>query len=233
MKVRPIIFNREEVVATLDGRKTQFRRLIDAQPVYANSLGVAFDADGWPVDYRNCPFGQQGERLRVKETWQVASCDNGPVVLYRADGDRWQPPYTGEDYGAGPSFDYDRYPTKNWARGYWAADVEEAGPWEPPTRMPLWAIRITLEIVSVRVERLQDITAEDALAEGSYLDRCPCMPRKKDKTPLDTMFRQTGCRDHGKEFRHLWESINGPGAWDSNPWVWAVEYRRVGGGSQA
>ena len=88
--------------------------------------------------------------------------------------------------------------------------------------MPRWASRITLEIAKVRVERLQEITDSDALAEGvqflggtiqSFADTDAGIPPRQ-ATPRDC-------------FHGLWESINGDDAWDSNPWVWVIEFRRI------
>jgi hypothetical protein len=81
-----------------------------------------------------------------------------------------------------------------------------ASQWKPSIHMPRWASRITLEVVSVRVERLQDISRVDAIAEGC------CDP--DSSTPK-------------LAFEMLWQSINGPGSWEANPWVWVVEFKRI------
>lgn len=90
--------------------------------------------------------------------------------------------------------------------------------WRPSIHMPRWACRIQLEIVSVRVERLQDINEADALAEG--------IPYRQ---AADWMGRGGARRDFGPKdaYRTLWEQINGAGSWDANPWVWVVEFKRV------
>lgn len=79
--------------------------------------------------------------------------------------------------------------------------------------MPRWASRITLEITEVRVQRLQEISEEDARAEGVQ------MPDGTPTPPDWWSYRQ--------EFSHLWESINGPGSWDANPWLWCISFRRT------
>jgi hypothetical protein len=85
--------------------------------------------------------------------------------------------------------------------------------------MPRWASRITLEVTAIRVERLQDISEADAQAEGA--DEAPTPMALMYSTPavMRTRYREG--------FAALWESINGPGSWDANPWVWVVEFRRV------
>jgi hypothetical protein len=96
----------------------------------------------------------------------------------------------------------------DYAADYNASDLGSLGPWKPSIHMPRWASRITLEIVSVRVERLQDISEGDAIAEGVGGD--------VTVTPCFSVDR----------YRELWESINGPGSWEANPWVWVVEFKR-------
>jgi hypothetical protein len=86
------------------------------------------------------------------------------------------------------------------------------GKLRPSIHMPRFASRITLEITAVRVERLQQIDEADARAEGICRTECPDWHATTD-------------------YRALWESINGPGSWDANPWVWVIEFKRVGGGN--
>jgi hypothetical protein len=97
--------------------------------------------------------------------------------------------------------------------------------------MPRWASRITLEVTGVRVERLQDISDDQAAAEGihrvsigsGYQDRFSAEP----VTWADAVETNAGHEDPSLAFRDLWESINGAGSWAANPWVWAVEFRRI------
>jgi hypothetical protein len=108
--------------------------------------------------------------------------------------------------------------------------------------MPRWASRITLEITGVRVERLNDCSEVDAMAEGvepPETERedhdwsiCPaCGGTGLHGSLGDNLgYREVDCTDcdtHAKRYRHLWNAINGPGSWDANPWVWVVEFRRL------
>lgn len=124
-----------------------------------------------------------------------------------------------------------------WVRETWAygvhaiaAERDEDGPfvyradgtdqgrlcarWRPSIHMPRSASRILLEITAVRVERLKDITWSDAAKEGIHVPR-----RARDRVDPEI-----GCV---AQFRRLWEQINGSGSWDTNPWVWVVEFKRV------
>jgi hypothetical protein len=101
--------------------------------------------------------------------------------------------------------------------------------------MPRWASRITLEITGVRVERLQDISEEDALAEGiccqNVIIGCNCNNGSHTEESADRYFFDD-CNEAGYEFAidayaGLWESINGPGSWELNPWVWCISFKRV------
>mgnify|MGYP000948559492 CR=1 FL=1 len=92
------------------------------------------------------------------------------------------------------------------------------GGWKPSIHMPRSASRILLEITGVRVERLQDISECDAKAEGSYV--CDYFGRRL----LDQSSNQ-GCYKWG--YRSIWESLNGSGSWDLNPWVWVVEFKTL------
>ena len=91
--------------------------------------------------------------------------------------------------------------------------------------MPRWASRITLDITAVRVERLQDVSEEDARAEGAARRISPGGDLAGAFDHVDTPI---GYRNH---FADLWRSINGNDSWDANPWVWVVEFKRVDAGA--
>lgn len=240
---RPILFSGEMVKVLLDGRKTQTRRVMKPQPSEGkggihpshkdNLTNVAapyFDAYcgapktlqnprgmgghwcWWTEDHRQsndwikCPYGVPGERLWVKEAhylygrWRRDGMTKAGKQKWRFVADK--------DKGAM----FPNAPPAIVCKG-----KVEVG-WFKRTSMfmPRWASRITLEIESVRVERVQDITAEDAIREGiseSYFD-CP------HGEPRCATY--TGC------FHKLWDSINGQkegGDWASNPWCWVLSFK--------
>lgn len=213
-KERPILFSAPMVRAILDGRKTQTRRVVKARhathPDYptfdvrgGTVYALEYDSDGlkaeWPMP---CPYGQPGERLWVRETWApVSTFDPSPDTgaFYRAD-------YLDDPHGPdGEKSPEGRYRT-----------------WKPSIHMPRWASRIDLEITGVRFERLQDINEADAFHEGA--ERPECGPFELHGVPVHPM---TGSYQEG--FKKLWQSINGPDSWAANPWVWVIEFQRIGG----
>lgn len=207
MKERPILFSSPMVRAILDGRKTQTRRIAkvtdkDCKPGMITPLaGFVPRTIANHISY--CPYGKQGDRLWVRETFGIGYKDG--------EGGYSAIPWTGS------------IPSKD-GKIFFRADFNENKndailPWKPSIHMPRWASRILLEITGVRVERLQDIGEEDAKAEGSYV--CDYFGRRL----LDQSSNQ-GCYKWG--YRSIWESLNGPGSWDLNPWVWVVEFKRIG-----
>ena len=219
MKERPIIMGAESVRAILEGHKTQSRRVINPQPKFIGAPNVPFKTDDTnSKGIINCPYGRVGDRLWVRETWKPGAWRNdGRVAIdYMASPELTHTPwaYMGEQAS--------RFIHK------WLAEVEKSGlvpneqgryEWEPgksplkwksPMFMPRWASRITLEITDVRVERLQDITEEDARAEGTT-------------SPL----RYVGALRH--KYKHLWDKLNAKRGypWESNPWVWVVSFKVV------
>ena len=208
MRERPILFSAPMVRAILDGSKTMTRRVVKPQPKRtgdgvlmwdASHRGMRFGSVGMDVPpnlVAHCPYGAPGDRLWVRETFGIDDEDGS--VLYFAD------PGTAQDAEHARACE-DRYPRRR-----------------PSIHMPRWASRILLEIVSVRVERLQDISHEDALAEG--IPPGGLTQRRFGVPGMSLAHYFDSARD---AFSVLWESINGPGSWAANPWVWVVEFRRV------
>ena len=235
MKEHPILFSGPLVRAILEGRKTQTRRIVKPQPVaspgyehatafhadteYSRALGATFagrdtnplrwwfaDASGPRAAYA-CPYGSPGDRMWVRETWCLAHTD-----------------YHDTDKEAGTR------PVKDGRFCFYAAtddvDTGDGSPWKPSIHMPRWASRITLEVTAVRVERLQVISEDDARAEG-IPDRCDhgCSSLCSCASCIEG-----GCQTAAAQYATLWDDINGDrAAWSSNPWVWVVEFKRIGG----
>lgn len=233
MKGKPILFNGPMVRALLEGRKTQTRRVVLAKhkpfPWRERHADTPFCQHTWPARRIGmhcpdcaagipslCPHGQPGDLLWVRETWAAVNTEGGPAWAYRADKEVRQPEYDGHDFGAGPSFNYDKYPGDYCM---WVSDLLAGEPdhrWTPSIHMPKWASRLTLRIIDVRVERVQDITREDAAAEGlgSLNTRVDSVYSAWDSDPLD-------------EFCELWNSLNARRAgcsWSDNPWVWVLSF---------
>ena len=198
VRERPILFSDRLVRAILDGRKTQTRRVVkgvgndNCLPMGPGLKTHVLDAPERGL----CPYGGPGDRLYVREAWHS-------VHDYREEWVRRQH----LDPSLPSMIDY---------RATHRGDLK----WRPSIHMPKWASRITLEVTGVRVERLQEITEEDAEAEG--VPGFCCNP---------TQWSPCGCggstaRD---QFRELWDEYNAPRgySWDANPWLWVIEFRRV------
>lgn len=243
MRERPIPFTGAMVRALLDGRKTQTRRVVKWRGLESglnlsfNSLRVGRAVDIWVLESPSrtstewrcaptrCPYGTRGDHLWVRETFY---CDNafypdgvGVSGLWReVDGKRVAVPVE-EQHAEMLAEDM-----------YYRADgdpefegAEGPTPWRPSIHMPRWVSRITLEITSVRVERLQDISEADAIDEGlewnARLD--PAGPSKWRVYTAE----KTGTNCPVSSYQSLWESINGAESWDANPWVWVVAFKRL------
>ena len=190
---RPILFSGAMVRAILDGRKTQTRRMVKGFPLQL--LAPENFTPEYVADPENefCPYGQMFDRLWVRETWaQPAALDPGPTV-YRAD------------YPACVPAGFENIPPADAIR------------WKPSIHMPRYACRLGLAITGVRVERLNDCSEADAIAEGIERDGDGWLSYAGGScVQLPTT-----------SYASLWDSINGAGAWEANPWVWVVEFRRV------
>ncbi|MEC5321553.1 morphogenetic protein [Brenneria populi subsp. brevivirga] len=204
MKERPIIFNAEMVRAILDGRKTQTRRVIktDHERGMVNPVVRGRNGEVSSVSCRLapmlCPHGQPGDRLWVRESFQGPLVSEELFEEYRAYPEKFETP------------EYCEYAADGGARPeYYDLDDNVHYGWRPSIHMPRWASRITLEITDVRVERLNDISDSDALAEG-----------------VSTAQMHSG-ESISDVFGRLWKSIYGSENWDANPWVWVIEFRRM------
>lgn len=209
MKEKQILFSAPMVRAILDGRKTQTRRVVkkaipDESFINAPYNGFAFvgqfNGGTYTVPFL-CPYGQPGDRLWVRETWQAYRQVN---VEYNECEEMESPK--------------DRHHGL-YEPVYRADGKSQPNKWFPAIHMPRDCSRITLDITNVRVERLHDISEADALAEG--------VEREGDGFRDYLMPETQVCATAKDSFLTLWQSINGPDSWAANPWVWVIEFKRV------
>lgn len=212
MTEKPILFNSVDVRAILEGRKTMTRRVIRPQPIYhIHSGALAFADQHCHPFYKSkrgiiSPYGQPGDRLWVRETSHAVTRPE----LYR--GRR-------VFYRADNDSPADLWPLK----------------WTPSIHMPRWASRINLEITAVRVERLQDISEEDAIAEGISCIGCTTCDDdgyqnywRDYSHPLKDGGWAYSISDPVTSFSTLWNSTAKSGEkWDDNPYVWVYEFKVV------
>lgn len=193
VKEKGILFNAEMVQAILSGRKTQTRRIISEKTLHL--FGVAASAGQChPIelcDQRSqsyyldfCPLGKPGDQLWVREAFAAGLCTES-TLAYRAT-----------------------HKTEDLEEG-WGETIK----WTPSIHMPRWASRINLLITGVRVERLRDISEQDAMAEGCAYG--------KGNGEIDLAVRPEN------HFPTLWASIYGAESWQANPWVWVIEFERM------
>jgi len=218
MKERPILFNGEMVRAILDGRKTQTRRMVKPQPRVVHSIhsdaSITTNRIFRKGDQRiHSPFGTSGDRLWVRETWGLMS--------YRDTTD-WCG-YSIKDVSEAEL--REQFLVEHAAN--WNLPNESAY-WRPSIHMPRWASRITLEITGVRVERVQDITEEDAMKEGceeaslEHVEDCEDADCALAGGPHDCCGYLVSAK---LRFKGLWQSTHNN--WDANPWVWVYEFKRI------
>jgi hypothetical protein len=189
-----MLFSAQMVRALLNGSKTQTRRVakhplaMAAKRILSYHGQTEFDCifEDESGGIIHCPYGKPNDRLWVREAWRVI--DVADCLAPREITSAYRIWYEA-DAPHQPGF----------------------GKYRPPMFMPRWASRISLEITGVRVERLQDITVSDAMAEGYD---------GSIKSPVDPSIEW---------YSGLWESINGPGSWSANPWVWVIDFKKIQG----
>lgn len=232
MKERPILFSAPMVRAILAGTKTQTRRVVKPRHQWFLDLSATEQVRNW--HRRPFPYGQPGERLWVREAWRIGAWDeeNQRIAVDYITGPdkRWrQTPLTPEGQElfdrlwAQSSDECRRKGIQPNADGnYRWKPGESPLRWRPSMFMPRWASRITLEVTGLRVQRLQDISEADAIAEGITGPHNVGYPAFR--VPDDSKPRYS-CASAA--FEALWCQINGADSWDANPRVWVVEFRRV------
>lgn len=204
MADKPIIFSGPMVMALLDGRKTQTRRVLKPQPT--------IDANGksWSWEGRNGPFvGATGTHIKgFPETAVRHSRINPGDRLWVREAHILLPPtaYRGS-IGVG-TIQQREHPTDRTMACVFREGFDRSGSpyWRPSIHMPRWASRLTLIVTAVCVQRLNDITRGDAMAEG-----CPFPNMQEGPDPRDW-------------YAGRWDTLHGPGAWTANPWVAAYTF---------
>lgn len=187
MKERPILFSAPMVRAILSGQKTQTRRVVKGMALEWLQPGMFTPEYVAHPENFLCPYGLPGDRLWVREAWRV-----------HKDADHLPP----RDLPQSLTVRYEVDGMRD----------SECGKYRPPMFMPRWACRIVLEIVSVRVELLQDISDVDCIAEGCAGGHGAIPGYGYSATPHE-------------HYRWIWESINGPESWGANTWVWVLEFK--------
>ncbi len=232
MTEHPIIFSTEMVKAILDGKKTMTRRVIKPQPKIVHALypdaTIETEQLFKNTERLKCPYGQIGDSLWVRETWNYLPNE----AIENPDAPNPKVWYLA-DFNTRHNFAY---------------------PWKPSIFMPRWASRITLEITNIKVERLQEITEEDAKAEGFEAEkpkiwwqgyrewdlrdgRTDLLHQQSfgDKPP-DWMIEPHRMQDRPdllttakSWFISYWEHLNFKRgySWESNPWVWVIEFKKT------
>lgn len=210
MKARPILMSAPMVRALLDGRKTQTRRALKSQPFDILPMDGKHAGREWVLlEQREpepkgkvirCRFGIPGDLLWCRETHAVVGNVDPGWVIYRASG----------------------YDAECKRHGFDHPPSESEIAWKPSIHMYRWASRLTLRLTDVGVERLQDISKADAIAEGLSVRG----NRDGGGAPLRLYHvdDEHHCVDPRMTYSRLWESINGPESWDANPWCWTLTF---------
>lgn len=242
MTERPILFSAPMVRAILAGTKTQTRRLVTRLRGFGpiTEFGPS-TTPGYDWHFRDkrmlwhdisterlfecCPYGKPGEGLWGREAWSVMNRERSTVILCG----------------------HHREPEDGLDIVYRATEEHSHRGWRPSIHLPRWASRLPLDVKDIRIQRLQDISEEDAVAEGVTATTEPdswkvlCKDGRAydcfvepDRTPGDEIaayvknapldiLNATAVQNYAR----LWDAINGAGSWERNPWVWAVSFRRL------
>lgn len=243
MRERPILFNAEMVNAILSGRKTQTRRIIklDHERGMVNPVVRGRNGEISSITCRLapmlCPLGKPGDQLWGREAYRMArSLDThspskvAELSLNAGYKNPWAP----------IQLEADGTRIGKWTGFDTPPVITEAGKLRPSLHMPRWASRINLLITGVRVEQLQDISEQDAMAEGITAKDVIIETRYEGGGHVEITaerFFFVGGDDEGYEsaeeaFAELWDSIYGQKEgenWQANPWVWVIEFELIKG----
>lgn len=201
MADRPILFSAPMVLALLAGTKTQTRRILKPQPNMLNGGKPLNDGRGsysTEGGWKRIPIAR-GDRLWVREAWR---CNGWAIDVATI--------FYGASEGEGYTAMCEQYPVAD------KKPLRITSGWRPSIHMPRWASRLTLTVTDVRVERLQDISEADAIAEGCG--------QYSSSTKLSRPFNPDWKGIYREGYAELWNEINGSGAWEANPWVVAYTF---------
>ncbi len=249
MKERGIIMSGDSVRAIQENRKTQTRRVMKPQPVPMHYLNGREDGRvQWePLGYEpmlradfelmaraHAPYAV-GDHLYVKEAHRL--------TRFNRDGEKWVRCEYRYEVGADGGLRGYRYEVEDdgGIREYRWKDIPKDarrrlgrirtwGKWRSARFMYEFLARLWLEVTGVREERVQEISEEDAIAEGSYLGQCACPEmQRRPRSAVEALWHQTGCHVHGTEFKCLWDSLNAKRGygWTANPWIFAYDFKRI------
>lgn len=207
MKARPILFTSSMIRALIEGWKTQTRRVLKPQPTWIESK---YTGGHWMIEghegrgeNRRCVLSTSFDPVEYART-EHGAWFAGSGCPYGQPGDLLWVRETFANLGAlYPGYEPTYVPREGWPNKSPATVIDR---WKPGIHMPRAASRLTLRITEVRVQRLKDIDGLDAIAEG--------ITRVEGEAPWRT-------------YKHLWGSINGPGSWDANPWVWCLTFETI------
>ena len=218
MKEKPILMSAPMILALLSGAKTQTRRIFKDAPDGVETISHVDGVDKpgqWlvisstqPKYYAKCPFGVVGDQLWVREAFRyVRNLDrsNSTQIAAQVLDLGWKRPWAPIQYEADGKRD-------NWDT---CDPGDEPGRYRHARFMPRRASRLTLRIIDVRIERLMDISEEDAKAEG--VKPVECWTPWVDSPDESTFY-------WAQNYFELWERINGKGSVNENPWVWAISF---------
>ena len=217
-KERPILFSTDMVKAIMEGRKTLTRRVMNPQPI-SQDIEMTLEEDRPVMKYGEtgkriapvAPYGWKGDLLWVRETWCVTQPADPETYHY--------------GYKAGGVVPYSSWEVDE-KYYYLSPDI-----YKPSIHMPKDAARIWLEVTDIRVERLQDISEDDAIEEGIEPDVTGLSLKIENGIEREVMeyynYSKEGYRyvPPIDSFRSLWDSINSKITWNDNPWVWVVSFK--------
>ena len=227
---KPILFSTEMVQAILEGRKTQTRRILKPQPDFNiawKNLGFSENKFGIKTELEIPDIDVTGNFLGVSSPIEIDGfkatglcIPNIPIKIHKGDilwvRETWQTAWNFYKKSCDTIYKADG--------GYWIDD-DGIMKWKPSIHMPKEAARIFLEVTNVRVERLKEISEDDAISEGveiiHYAEAILPVFRKYN------LKEKKGTLNPILSFRTLWEKINGKDSWIANPWVWVYEFKLV------